>query len=62
MTDTITAADLTTQVERATDASDGTYDVPAIVADILDTHGAIDIDTLDHAEFWGIVAAHATDR
>lgn len=58
---TFTSRDLTDQVTHATNASDGTYDVPAIVADIIDQHGAVDIDTLDHDEFWTIVGNHATD-
>lgn len=57
---TFTSRDPTDQVTRATDASDGTYDVPAIVEAIIDRHGAVDIDTLDSDEFWSIVGAHAT--
>lgn len=58
---TFTSRDLTDQVTRATAASDGTYDVPAIVEDIIERHGAVDIDTLDSDEFWTIVGNHATD-
>jgi hypothetical protein len=57
---TFTSRDLTDQVTRATDAADGEYDVPAIVEQIIETHGAVDIDTLDGDEFWAIVGSHAT--
>lgn len=56
-----TSRDLTDQVTRATDAADGTYDVPAIVAEIIEQHGAVDIETLDTGEFWAVVGKHATD-
>ncbi|MCT2591162.1 hypothetical protein LHJ74_14805 [Streptomyces sp. N2-109] len=58
---TITRSDVRHQVATATDASEGTYDVDAIVAEIIDQHGAVDIDTLDHDEFWATVGKHATD-
>lgn len=57
---TFTSSDLRDQVVTATDASDGEYDVNAIVAEIVEKHGAVDIDTLDTDEFWAIVGKHAT--
>jgi hypothetical protein len=58
---TFTSTDLTAQVQTATDASDGTYDVAAIVAEIIELHGAVDVDSIDTDEFWTIVAKHSTD-
>jgi hypothetical protein len=57
---TFTDRDLRNQINTATNASDGTYDVDAILADIIERHGVVDIDTLDSDEFWSIVGAHAT--
>lgn len=57
---TYTSTDLRRQVTTATDASDGEYDVDAIVDEIIERHGAVDIDTLDSGEFWDIVGKHAT--
>lgn len=56
---TFTSRDLRDQVTIATQASDGDYDVDAIVEAIIERHGAVDIDTLDSDEFWGIVMDHA---
>jgi hypothetical protein len=56
---TFTASDLRRQVETATDASDGEYDVDAIIEAITERHGAVDIDTLDADEFWAVVGQHA---
>lgn len=58
---TFTSRDLTDQVTRATDASDGTYNVDAIVSEIVERYGAVDIDSLDSDEFWSVVGKHATD-
>lgn len=58
---TFTSRDLRDQVTTATEASDGTYDVDAIVEEIVERHGAVDVDTLEHDEFWAIVAKHAVD-
>jgi hypothetical protein len=58
---TITSRDVTDQVTIATDASDGEYDVSAIVAEIIEKHGAVDIETLDGDEFWAIVGKHCKD-
>ncbi|MEU8136088.1 hypothetical protein [Streptodolium elevatio] len=55
-----TQTDLRNQVITATDASEGTYDVDAIVEEIQDTYGTVDVDTLDHHEFWDIVFKHVT--
>lgn len=58
---TFTSRDLRNQVHTATDASDGEYDVDAIVEEIIAKHGAVDADTIDTDEFWTIVGKHATD-
>lgn len=57
---TFTSRDLRDQIVTATDASDGEYDVDAIVEDIVEKYGAVDIDTIDTDEFWQIVGKHAT--
>ena len=57
---TFTSRDLRDQIVTATDASDGEYDVDAIVEEIVEKHGAVDIETLDSDEFWAIVGKHAT--
>jgi hypothetical protein len=56
---TFTSRDLHDQITTATDASDGDYAIDAIVNEIVEKHGAVDIDTLDTDEFWLIVADHA---
>ncbi|MEV4672754.1 hypothetical protein AB0K34_13950 [Actinomadura sp. NPDC049382] len=59
---TFTSRDLRDQVARATDASDGEYDVPAIVAEIIERQGgAVPVDDIETGEFWEIVGKHATD-
>jgi hypothetical protein len=58
---TFTARDLRDQIIRATDASDGDYDVDAITEDITAKYGAVDIDTIDTDDFWAIVAEHAAE-
>ena len=55
----ITYRSMRDQVQTATDASDGTYDVDAIVEALQDTYGTVDIDTIDAEDFWTVVAAHA---
>ena len=56
---TFTSQDMRDQIVRATDASDGEYDVDAILDDLIGTHGAVDIDTLSTEEFWSVVMIHA---
>jgi hypothetical protein len=55
-----TSRDLRDQIITATDASDGNYDIDAIVEDIIEQHGAVDVDTLDTDDFWTTVGKHAT--
>ena len=57
---TFTSRDLRDQITTATDASDGEYDVDAIVVEIIANYGTVNIDTLDTDEFWAIVGKHAT--
>ncbi|MFF7837535.1 hypothetical protein ACFZC6_01675 [Streptomyces ossamyceticus] len=57
---TFTSSNLRDQIVTATDASDGECDVDAITEEIIEQHGAVDIETLDTDEFWAIVAKHAT--
>lgn len=58
---TITDRDIEDQVQQATDASEGTYDVEGIVLAIVAHYGLVDINTIDHDEFWALVGQHATD-
>ncbi len=55
----ITSTDMRNQIQTATDASEGAYDVDAILADLQDAYGTVDIDTIDAEDFWAIVGAHA---
>lgn len=55
----ITYSDMYNQVQAAADASDGTYNVRAIVETLQSAYGTVSIDTIDADEFWAIVAAHA---
>ena len=57
MTDT----EMRNQIKTATDASDGTYDVDAILADLQDQFGTVDIDTIPADDFWTVVLAHADE-
>lgn len=56
---TFTSSDLHDQVTTATNASDGDYDIDAIVEDIQTKYGTVDIDTIPADEFWTIVGDHA---
>jgi hypothetical protein len=56
---TFTSRDLRHQITTATDASDGDYDVDAIVEDIQAKYGTVDIDAIPQDEFWAIVGDHA---
>lgn len=59
---TFTDRDLRDQILTATHASDGTYDVDAILAEIIEKHGAVDVEGIDTGEFWTIVGKHYTDE
>lgn len=52
----ITDRDIRDQVQQATDACEGTYDVPAITSAIVARYGLVDIESIDHDEFWAIVS------
>lgn len=58
---TFTSADLRDQVRTYTDASEGSYDVDAIVEEIVERHGAVPVDDIDADEFAEIVLKNATD-
>ncbi|SRR6266566_2339860 len=58
---TTTDRDIRDQVQRAVDASEGTYDVDAIIRDIVQRYGLVDVDTIDHDEFRALVAEHVID-
>lgn len=56
---TITDTDIHRQVTETTNASDGHYDVDGIVRTIIDHHGRVDINEIDHDDYWAIVLDHA---
>lgn len=55
----ITSSEMRDQIRTATDASDGTYDIDAILADLQNAHGTVDIDAIAPEDFWTVVLAHA---
>ena len=58
---TFSSSELRDQVRIATDAiveDINDYDVDAIVEDIVEAHGAVDVDTIDSGEFWETVGRH----
>ena len=56
---TITDRDIATQVtESLTDHADS-HDVDGIVRDIIDRYGRVNIDTIDHDDYWTLVETHA---
>jgi len=55
----ITDRDMRTQVIAALDGRDAEFDVYAIVEDIHERYGLIDVETVDHDVFWLIVGRHA---
>lgn len=55
---TITNRDMRDQVTQATDASEGTYDVPGIVTALISQYGLVDTNTIDHDAFWSVCLAH----
>ncbi|OZM73991.1 hypothetical protein CFN78_06800 [Amycolatopsis antarctica] len=63
----VTSADVARSVRLTLDTVEGTYDVQAITAELIATydltsrHPAHRLDLIDDAEFWAIVAKHATD-
>lgn len=59
----ITSTDILRQVAQAVEAgpSEG-IDVDAIVTEIVQTYGLVDIDTIDTDAFWAIVARHDTTQ
>lgn len=58
---TITSDDIRQQVNTAIGAQaefGDTIDRDGIVREIVDTHGLVDVDSIDHDAFWTIVARH----
>jgi len=48
-------------VFTATDDKEQHYDVDAITAVLVERYGLVDIDSIDHDEFWSVVMDHSTD-
>lgn len=57
----ITYQDMLDQVRQATDASEGEYDNETITALLIERHGLVNIDDVDHDEFWRVVMDHGLD-
>jgi hypothetical protein len=59
---TITDGDMRRQVTEALRAGERPqdFDVTAIVDELIGRFGLVNIDTIDNAAFWGVVAAHDT--
>lgn len=54
----MTSNNMRDQIRTAVNASDGDYDLDAILADLQDAHGTVNIDSIDAAAFWTVVLAH----
>ena len=56
----ITDHDIRTQVQQSIDGTDNaeTIDVDGVVRDIIDTYGLVDTLTIEHYEYWAIIAHH----
>ncbi len=55
---TITDRDIRDQVQHAIDASEGVYDIATITRAIVQRWGRVDINDIDHDEFWALVGEH----
>ena len=55
---TITDSDITTAVAATLGEHADAHDVDAIVRDIINRYGRINVDTIDHDEYWTLVEAH----
>lgn len=60
---TITSTDITRQVTESIEASGdptltSSIDVTGIVGEIIQRYGLVDIDTIDHDEYWALVQRH----
>lgn len=58
---TITDRDIRAQVEQTLPGEEplrAGIDVDAIVRDIIQTYGLVDIETIDHDDYWAIVQRH----
>jgi hypothetical protein len=49
------------QVQQAINASIGEYDDEAIMRELVDRYGLVDIDDIEHNEFWNVVMRHGKD-
>ncbi len=54
----ITDRDIRDQIATAIQEQGEDFDVDGIVAEIQQTYGLVDIDTIPSAEFWAIVERH----
>lgn len=52
--------DLDTQVRTTLTSFEADYAIDAIVEDIVDAYGVVDIDTIDSNDYWAIVERHDT--
>jgi hypothetical protein len=54
-----TSRDMRDQITTACDASEGQYDIDAILTDLQTAHGTVNIDAIPADDFWTTVLAHA---
>lgn len=54
----MTSHDMRDQIRTAVNASDGEYDIDAILTALQDTYGTTDINDIDPTAFWAVVGAH----
>lgn len=56
---TITSRDITTQVLHSLNDDASDFDLAGIVDAIITTYGLVDTNTIDHDEYWALIARHA---
>lgn len=61
MGNTFTDRDLREEVTESLGTDVADFDVDAIVDELQATFGTRSIETLAHAEYWGVVEKHATN-
>jgi hypothetical protein len=57
----ITDRDIAVAVTAALGEHAADHDIDGIVRDIIDRYGRVDVETIDHDEFWSLVEKHARE-
>ena len=57
---TITDRDMAEQLDQTLDAGYGgeDFDRPAIIRELMETYGRVDLDSIPHDDFWTVVQKH----